>query len=174
MALQRGDRGIEVQQLQEKLEKLAYSIGRINGEFDERTEELVKAFQEEKGLSVDGIVGPNTGAVLDRAVAEITPPDREATTSPPKVNPAGDFIPDTNWLDWLVVANGGVNARSGPGFEFPVESSFPERIVLGVQPDYTNPIQYDNTGKPWLVINNRGAAQFVRANNKFIEPNFSS
>lgn len=170
MVLQRDDRGTEVEQLQQQLEKLGYSIGRINGNFDDRTEEAVKAFQAELGLAVDGIVGNNTGEAIDRAVTGIR---RLEPTAPPQVSPAGDFI-SGNWPKWTIVARGGLNVRSGPGFEFPVESTLPERSAIAIDPEYTNALQYDRIGKPWLVITNAGATQFVRATNQFIEPNLES
>jgi peptidoglycan hydrolase-like protein with peptidoglycan-binding domain len=33
----------------------------VNGTFDEATENAVKKFQSDNGLTVDGIVGPETG-----------------------------------------------------------------------------------------------------------------
>lgn len=173
MALEPGDRGIEVERLKQQLEKLGYSIGRIDAEFNDRTEQAVRAFQEEAGLTVDGVVGPRTSEAIERAAAGITGLQLRPTDSPPEVNPAGDFI-EGNWPDWTVIAKGELNARSGPGFEFPVEVRLPEQAAIDIHPDYTNPIQFDRIGKPWLVINIRGAAFFVRANNKFIEPNFAS
>ncbi len=170
MVLQRGDTGPEVEQLQMQLEKLGYSIGRFNPTFDPRTEDAVKAFQAESALTVDGIVGDQTQEVIDRTVAGITLPTR---VSPPPVNPAGEFTTG-NWQEWEIIAPGGLNARSGPGFEFPVESTLIERSIVTPHPSYTNAVQFDRSGKPWLVVTNQGTAQFVRANNKFIEPNVQS
>ena len=61
--LRRGDHGPEVQELQHRL-GLADHRTTIDGVFGRFTEEAVKAFQEERGLEVDGIVGAATWAAL--------------------------------------------------------------------------------------------------------------
>ena len=53
-------RGSDVAQLQSILELIGYNPGEIDGIFGTRTEEAVKAFQRNNGLSPDGIVGPKT------------------------------------------------------------------------------------------------------------------
>ncbi|AFY81149.1 putative peptidoglycan-binding domain-containing protein [Oscillatoria acuminata PCC 6304] len=170
MALQQGDTGPQVEQLQRQLEKLGYNIGRFNPNFGPLLNEIVQGFQAEAGLVVDGIVGDRTQTAIDRAVAGITLPSR---VSPPPVSPSGDFTTG-NWPEWRIVTQGGLNARSGPGFEFPVESTLTGGSIVTRHPDYTNPVQGDRVGKPWLVITNQGTAQFIRANNQFIEPDIQS
>jgi peptidoglycan hydrolase-like protein with peptidoglycan-binding domain len=170
MVLQQGDTGSQVEQLQMQLEQLGYNVGRFNPNFGPLLNEIVQAFQAEAGLTVDGVVGDQTQTAIDRAVAGITLPTR---VSPPPVSPAGDFTTG-NWEEWEIIAPGGLNARGGPGFEFPVESTLIERSIVTRHPSYTNAVQFDRTGKPWLVVINEGTAQFVRANNKFIEPNVQS
>jgi peptidoglycan hydrolase-like protein with peptidoglycan-binding domain len=53
--------------IQEMLSDLGYYTGDINGKYDTATEDAVKAFQEEQGLTADGIVGPKTLAALEDA-----------------------------------------------------------------------------------------------------------
>jgi len=48
-------------------------LGIANGEFGYRTEAAVKAFQANKGLKPDGIVGPATWAALDAFTATLAP-----------------------------------------------------------------------------------------------------
>lgn len=56
----RGSRGEEVKKIQQKLKDLGlYSIA-VDGIYGAKTEEAVRAFQRQKGLSADGIAGPNT------------------------------------------------------------------------------------------------------------------
>lgn len=75
--LRRGDTGAAVESLQNDLVKLGYmtqaqvSTGR--GTFGPQTEAAVKAFQQDKGLEADGVVGPKTREALSKALAP-TPP----------------------------------------------------------------------------------------------------
>ncbi|RSL30431.1 N-acetylmuramoyl-L-alanine amidase [Salibacterium salarium] len=62
--LQMGQRGEEVSVLQQRLERLGFSPGGIDGIFGPRTNKAVEAFQRRNGLSVDGMVGPNTWGVI--------------------------------------------------------------------------------------------------------------
>jgi len=61
--LRRGDKGAEVRAVQSELKKHGHNIA-LDGDFGPATETAVKAFQKAHGLSVDGIVGPNTLAAL--------------------------------------------------------------------------------------------------------------
>ncbi|MFE6623667.1 protein kinase [Streptomyces sp. NPDC057740] len=58
----RGDKGRRVLQVQCMLTKRGYSVGGsgVDGEFGADTESAVRLFQSDKGLAVDGEVGPNT------------------------------------------------------------------------------------------------------------------
>ena len=62
--LRRGSSGAYVRYLQQKLTAKLYPVGTIDNIFGSQTENAVRAFQEENGLAVDGIVGPNTWARL--------------------------------------------------------------------------------------------------------------
>ncbi|MDX1690205.1 MAG: peptidoglycan-binding domain-containing protein [Acidimicrobiia bacterium] len=70
--LRNGSRGDEVTELQEALAEAGHDPGPVDGVFGPKTEAAVRAFQEAKGLQVDGIVGPNTLGALDEATAEET------------------------------------------------------------------------------------------------------
>ena len=61
--LRLGDSGTAVVELQNKLRSLGAKIG-ADGKFGPQTEAAVKDFQTEKGLTVDGIVGPKTWKAL--------------------------------------------------------------------------------------------------------------
>lgn len=52
--------------IQNLLLKIGYDPGPIDGIFGLRTEEAIKQFQRNNGLTVDGIIGPNTHRVLQR------------------------------------------------------------------------------------------------------------
>jgi hypothetical protein len=62
MYLNKGDRGREVQIIQENLHKLGYGklVGAIDGIFGDMVKLAVQEFQRKNGLKVDGIVGENT------------------------------------------------------------------------------------------------------------------
>jgi len=55
-----GDSGTDVAEVQKMLRKLGYYRNRVDGKFGPRTEIAVRSFQSDKGLPVDGIVGPQT------------------------------------------------------------------------------------------------------------------
>lgn len=82
--LAQGDRGQAVHSLQESLSGLGFYSGPLNGVFDERTQAAVIAFQKAKGLTADGVVGPQTRAKLSLAASESKPkavhPNRGETT----------------------------------------------------------------------------------------------
>lgn len=59
-----GTKGDEVKKIQERLKKLGYYKGSIDGDFGKGTQTAVKAFQKDKKLTVDGSVGPGTWKAL--------------------------------------------------------------------------------------------------------------
>jgi len=59
-----GTKGDDVKALQQVLNKLGFDAGDVDGEFENNTEEAVKAFQLKAGLMVDGEVGPMTWGKL--------------------------------------------------------------------------------------------------------------
>lgn len=67
--LRKGDRGQEVQYLQERLQKLQYLVS-ADGIFGAGTEAAVKQFQTDTGLISDGIVGNATWEALRSAGPE--------------------------------------------------------------------------------------------------------
>ena len=64
-----GDRGKEVSDVQTRLQKQGVELGRegVDGFFGPRTATAVKAFQQQRGLLVDGVVGANTWRELVEA-----------------------------------------------------------------------------------------------------------
>ncbi|NDJ23990.1 peptidoglycan-binding protein [Nostoc sp. B(2019)] len=61
-----GMRGSEVTKLQERLQKLGFLKGSIDGDFGETTEAAVKAAQKRYSLEADGVVGGSTWEILLR------------------------------------------------------------------------------------------------------------
>lgn len=64
MLLKRGSNGPAVKALQELLNKCGYGCGNADGIFGAKTEDAVKRFQMDHGLTVDGIAGIETQDVL--------------------------------------------------------------------------------------------------------------
>lgn len=74
-----GCEGDLVKEAQELLIKAGYSVGSagVDGDFGSGTLAAVKAFQEDKGLDVDGVIGDDTWAALRGAEPEEEPEDPE-------------------------------------------------------------------------------------------------
>jgi peptidoglycan hydrolase-like protein with peptidoglycan-binding domain len=65
--LKKGSTDPAVRDLQEALKALGYDPGPIDGTFGSATETAVKAFQQAKGITVDGVVGKVTWINIDEA-----------------------------------------------------------------------------------------------------------
>lgn len=62
--MRRGMSGEDVRRVQARLRERGWAIGRVDGDFGPQTEAVVRNFQREKHLAVDGIVGPATWRAL--------------------------------------------------------------------------------------------------------------
>lgn len=76
--LKKGSSGASVKKLQMKLAAAGYSPGKIDGIFGSRTEAAVLAFQKNRGLVQDGIVGSRTWAALGVSCGK--PPENHCPT----------------------------------------------------------------------------------------------
>lgn len=65
MAVRKGDRGDEVRRLQQALNAAGFGPLALDGDFGPMTHARVLAFQRDRGLDPDGIVGPLTWEALD-------------------------------------------------------------------------------------------------------------
>jgi len=75
--LRRGMTGPDVEELQSKLVLLGYNLGSygannngIDGKFGPKTEEVVKKFQQDSGIKVDGLFGPESLKALNNTEVE--------------------------------------------------------------------------------------------------------
>ena len=62
--LQQGDKGYEVEVLQQALNEAGYYNGPIDGRFDGDVAEALAKFQDSNDLDIDGIAGPNVMNLL--------------------------------------------------------------------------------------------------------------
>ena len=70
--LKKGDKGEAVKTMQTMLIACGYDCGSTgaDGDFGKNTEAALRAFQKDKGLTVDGIYGPVSKATLEKTYAE--------------------------------------------------------------------------------------------------------
>ncbi|ADN36222.1 Peptidoglycan-binding domain 1 protein [Methanolacinia petrolearia DSM 11571] len=77
MSLKIGSKGEPVCELQSKLKELGYDPGEVDGNFGQVTRKAVSKFQENKGLSIDGVIGPESVNALGiKTVLEKPEPER--------------------------------------------------------------------------------------------------
>ncbi|MFC7371719.1 peptidoglycan-binding protein [Fictibacillus iocasae] len=88
--LKNGSQGEEVRDLQNKLNALGYKAGTADGIFGDNTENAVRAFQEKRGISADGIAGAETKKEIQRALDEKAQRARKPT--PRGSVPPSDFV----------------------------------------------------------------------------------
>lgn len=80
--LSEGDKGILVEDLQERLQNLGYYKGNLDGLFGPLTHKAVTSFQTSQGIRVDGLAGPQTYAALFNYKAQVVEPKQEAQAAP--------------------------------------------------------------------------------------------
>lgn len=85
-SLKPGMENDEVKRLQEELKAIGYDPGTIDGKYGTATEAAVKKFQKDKGLTEDGIVGPETARAINEVFDAL--PKTGTPGAPPK-SPAG-------------------------------------------------------------------------------------
>jgi len=66
-----GSTGSEVKAIQERLKERGLYHGSIDGIYGSQTEQAVKRFQKQQGLTADGIAGPLTLKKLDISIGQI-------------------------------------------------------------------------------------------------------
>ncbi len=81
--LKKGSTGSEVEKLQERLKELGYLKGSADGDFGDATENAVKNFQLQNGLTVDGVAGSSTLDKVYSATAKKAPSATNTNTPKP-------------------------------------------------------------------------------------------
>jgi peptidoglycan hydrolase-like protein with peptidoglycan-binding domain len=95
-ALRKGDMGPDVQKLQTQLEKHGVRTGGVDGKFGPMTQRAVTDFQRSKGLSANGVVGPETWAALAQ------PPSSAGPVTGPAAPPSKDIESMLNWAKSMI------------------------------------------------------------------------
>jgi len=113
--LKKGSSGPEVVKLQKRLEELGFTPGVIDGVFGPATEVAVKAFQNSKGLAVDGIAGPLTqralGLVIETSPPYMEKPRRLFNTVSAIVSSAFSNLTSSSVV--IATPRGAINAQKG-------------------------------------------------------------
>ena len=60
-----GSTGLPVRRAQKRMNLVGYDVGGVDGRYGIHTEAAVKKLQQQRGLAVDGVVGPQTWSVID-------------------------------------------------------------------------------------------------------------
>ena len=76
LKLQKNDKSDNVRRLQQALTQLGYYSGTVDGSFGSGTKAAVSAFQQANSLTVDGIAGSATIALLEKQTGIRRPPLR--------------------------------------------------------------------------------------------------
>ena len=92
--IRKGNKNVYVKQVQEKLIALGYNLGicGADGDFGTATENAVKQFQRDHGLTADGVVGPKTYAALDAAEKPAKEPTYTVTIRNLKKDKAEELV----------------------------------------------------------------------------------
>lgn len=99
-----GTKGKDVAAVQAALQTVGYDV-EADGDFGGHTEEVIKQFQEENGLTVDGQAGPLTKQKLAEKLDEQGADPSEVLGEPPEVR-SGFFSRFGYWLSSLPFAGG--------------------------------------------------------------------
>lgn len=92
--LKRGDKGSEVSRMQQELVNAGYALD-VDGSFGPKTESVLKQFQKDNGLAVDGIFGSHSASVLyggkpaTPTVPSVKPGNTESTGAGSTGKPSG-------------------------------------------------------------------------------------
>ncbi len=109
-----GAMGESVAKLQTRLKELGYYTGTVDSQFGPGTRAAVTAFQQQNGLTADGIVGPATSEILysDAAKPAVTPVPTD--TPAPTVDTSSMSAIQQRLKD-LGYYSGTVDGLTGPG-----------------------------------------------------------
>lgn len=96
LALQKGDRGPSVKNLQQDLKRAGFYQAPVTQVYDVKTEDAVKRFQKAASIGIDGVAGPATLQKLEGWRAAVTVDTNAAATKKPVVRASQDNKPKTS------------------------------------------------------------------------------
>jgi peptidoglycan hydrolase-like protein with peptidoglycan-binding domain len=67
-----GSTGLPVRRAQKRMSLVGFDVGGVDGRYGTKTEAAVKKLQEQFQITVDGVVGPQTWAIIDALKDERT------------------------------------------------------------------------------------------------------
>jgi uncharacterized protein (TIGR02594 family) len=136
-ALRRGaDDSDAVRRLQGALAQLGYAVG-VDGDFGPATEDAVKQLQRQRGVDVDGVVGPRTAEALDAALAAL--PDAKVTPMP-----EATADNDPPWFNRMTKMMG--------VYEYPGAADNPEIIKMAQACGGSIKREYKHDSIPWCAL----------------------
>ncbi len=150
--LRNGSRGPQVEELQKRLKDAGFDPGPIDGQFGDQTRAAVLAFQQAKGIAVDGVVGPQTKAALLGQPIPATPvrPSEPSTPTTPTtpIGPSGNTA-TAKALEAEALA------KHGPEFVQKVKDIAGR---LGVKPEWLLAVMKNESGMSTTAKNPNGGA----------------
>jgi len=60
-----GSTGLPVRRAQKRMSLVGYDVGSVDGRYGTATKGAVKKLQQQRGLAIDGVVGPQTWSIID-------------------------------------------------------------------------------------------------------------
>src|SRR5215208_321005 len=60
-----GSTGLPVRRAQKRMSLVGFGVGGVDGRYGTQTEAAVKMLQQQRGLAVEGVVGPQTWSIID-------------------------------------------------------------------------------------------------------------
>ena len=153
--LRNGTTGPGVEDLQKKLAAAGFDPGPLDGEFGPKTQAAVRAFQQAKGLQVDGIVGPETRGALMGQPAQPTGPTPKGGETP--VGPSTPTTPATPSGNTATARELEAMAlkKHGPEFLLKVKEM---STRLGVKPEWVLAVMKNESGMSTTAKNPNGGA----------------